>query len=143
MNQSDQTVIKVFVGMANGVEHFENLLVEARADGTYRLLRSPKMASGLAREDTFRVDDLGDVLDVRSGLFDAYQVVMNGNFTKESLAELICLPESFGGTFDAHDECKAGLSIPKSADWRTFERALEAYSEKFGAIYGNSSDTPP
>jgi hypothetical protein len=53
------------------------------------------------------------------------------------------LPQAFGGTFDAHDDILAGLAIPRSADWKAFESALERYCENYSGDYWNASAAPP
>jgi hypothetical protein len=37
----------------------------------------------------------------------------------------------------------AGLAIPRSADWKAFESALERYCENYSGDYWNASAAPP
>jgi hypothetical protein len=140
----DQTLIKVFVGhKGGGVPVFEKLWVDGLDDGSYRLVRTPKLALGIAREDVFRVDDLGNVHDVRSGGYYAFQVVMEQPFTKESLDELIRLPGLYGGTFDVHDDIMAGVAVSRAGDVDGFLVELAGYLKRFRGVYWNSGDAAP
>jgi hypothetical protein len=143
MTDGEQTIISVFIGNAAGVDRFEKLWVEGRPDGSFRLVRTPKLALGLAREDVFRVDADRNIVDVESGGYHAFQVIMDEPFTEQSLRELIQLPDAFAGTFDVHDDIVAGLAIPESADWSAFKAAMEGFTRRFHGTYWNASAAPP
>ncbi|GAA4595863.1 hypothetical protein BJY16_001820 [Actinoplanes octamycinicus] len=140
----NQTLVEVFIGNRDdGSPVFEKLWVDGLDDGSYRLVRTPKLALGLAREDTFRVDELGNIHDVRSGGYFAFQVVLEGVFTKQSLDELVRLPESYGGSFDVHDDQVAGLAVPATANVDGFLEELVRYLQRYPGVYWNSGDATP
>jgi len=129
----DETLVRVFVGnRSNGKPRFETLWVEGRPDGLYRLVRSPLMALGVARDDVFELDSEGTITAVvEPGGYTAVQLVSVEPFTDAMLGRLIDLARRLGGTMDAHDDVMAALSVPKSVQMAELNKAVAGYEAKY------------
>lgn len=122
-------IIEVYVGSTgDGTPRFEKLWVEAQPGDTYRLVRTPKLALGLAREDTFRVDPRGNVVDVTAGPYWGIQVVSAQPLTAAAIDGLIAVAAEVGGTLDVHDDLVAGLAVPKGVTEEQLTAAVDRYS---------------
>ncbi|MEU4219599.1 DUF4265 domain-containing protein [Actinoplanes sp. NPDC026623] len=107
---------------------FEKLWVEVLPDDTYRLVRTPKLAFGLAREDTFRVDPRGNVIGVTAGPYWGIQLVSAQPLTAAAIEGLIAAAAEVGGTLDVHDDLVAGLAVPKGVTEEQVTAAVDRYS---------------
>lgn len=124
----DDTLIDVYVGTTSlGQERFERLWVRGRPDGSFRLVRTPKMALGVAVDDVFTVD--GErVIDtvVSRGENWAVQATAMDGLHRALLDRLIAVASRHGGTLDVHDHRTAGLRIPHTASWELLSSDMES-----------------
>ena len=129
MSDRQETIIEVYVGSrSNGTPRFEKLWVELLPDDTYRLVRTPKLALGLAREDTFRVDPRGNVVDITSGPYLGIQVISERPLDQAAIDGLIAAAAEAGGTLDVHDDLVAGLAVPREVTDERLRGAIDRYA---------------
>jgi Domain of unknown function (DUF4265) len=111
-------VIRVFAGYrSNRTPRFERLLVELRPDGLFRLLRSPLLILGIARDDVFAVDASGAITQVvENGGNLCVQAVAASTVTHEdaTIVRLRDMAAQLGGDLDSHDDLIVALSVPAS-----------------------------
>lgn len=133
MERTTETLVDVFVGnRSDGSPRFETLWVSGLPDGSLRLMRTPKIAFGVARNDNFRVAPDKSIIEVvKSGDYIAVHVVVADPFNATGIEALMALAESLGGTLDVHDDIVAGLAIPADVDPEKLNAAVAKYGADF------------
>jgi hypothetical protein len=141
----DETLVRVFVGRrSNGAPVYETLWLAGAPGGYYRVVETPLMALGMAREDIIEVEPDGFISQViERGRFRAIQLVSAKPFSREALTRLARLASQLGGNMDAHDDIMAGLAIPNSVDLDELRSSVAEYASEFPVeAYWDASANP-
>ena len=125
----DPTTLQVICGhKQDGTPVHESLLVEATSEGTYRLLRSPGLVLGVARDDVIRFDEVRELVEVvRRGGFVALQV-HGPHEVADTVADQV---SGLGGHLDGRAPQMTIYSIPVRAGFGAIE---ELANELYDAI---------
>lgn len=124
---TDQTLVEVDADcLSDGRVVKEVLWVELMQRGTYRLVRSPLVAQGLAVGDEFEVSAFDkSVRVVCHGGCLCVQLFMKPELTRDVSEDLaVRVHLELGGGLDAHTASIAGFWIPMSAGFPAVERVF-------------------
>lgn len=107
----------------DGQPVYETLWAEGLPGGTYRLVRTPLVAQGLAAGDEFEVNPSDRAFRVlrRSGNLSV-QLFMSPELTADVLDTLTPAVVALGGGLDAHTKAIAGFRIPVSVGFQPIEQ---------------------
>lgn len=125
----DGTLVEVAADRrSDGQPVYETLWAEGLPGGTYRLVRTPLVAQGLAAGDEFEVQHSDRSFRVlrRSGNL-AVQLWMNSDLTSDVLETLTSAVVALGGCLDAHARSFAGFRIPVSVGFPPVEQLFDDF----------------
>lgn len=135
--------IQLFAGNRNdGSEVFESVLAEQLSETDFRLLKTPGLVIGLAKDDAFQLMDSGRYKISRRGgnlaiqFFFPSSVANPKEFALEQLTSL-------GASLDGEDAQLLVFSIPVAEGFPQIEERLNRITQRFPGLewyYGNVYD---
>ncbi|GAA4356613.1 DUF4265 domain-containing protein [Angustibacter luteus] len=141
------TTIRVISGhKQDGTPVYESLLVERTPEGTYRLLRSPGLVLGVARDDVVRFDRSRERVEVvRRGGVVAFQV-HGPHAVADTLVDQVA---QLGGALDGRAPQLTIFSIPVTAGFAAIEGLANGLTQRhpevewfYGNVYDEDGETP-
>jgi hypothetical protein len=138
-----QSNIDIFVATKrNGSPVYENVLVEPLGPNTYRLLRSPGLALGIAADDVFEVTPDRRFHVLRRGMNLCVQI-LNGSGVQDMLETSVAVFNGIGGRLDGQSPKELVFTIHVSVGFSRTEKACVEIVSKFSGArwyYGNVYD---